>query len=909
MLNQQYPGANFIYTQLGGHTYVSPTGHLQQPPYDHPPSTSHQPEPVNVNSQQPVSISSHHPGNLPLNQIPTPAVISTASSGTASVHQINNGPIMESHMTPNRLPLNQQPHMIPNPYMQAPFNLMVSYPHLNPNLYPYAPPSGHIPTNPTMIPPLRVPSDMSLRQQFDPQNATTPIPPSATLGQPQPLAGTKPPIATVPPPQGLISTPVAPIASIKPRPKKALAIVDPRTKHVYTEDELKGSPSTPQSQSSRDSGALEISPKDPSNSDNNSSINDDMLTKSIADSTSSEKPSLSISEEPSSSSEVVMDTKIMESTELKQPLDTSQPAPLKQGPTIVQPINPPVLSSQPNLQKSVQSQVQPQSLPPAHTQSESQPQQPHTTPTETLLVSQTPNQTKPPTPPPKQSQLQSAPLPPPSSQPNVAAQSIIEQPQSTSVPNNEKLLANGESNLNSDEKVDATVKEITEGTAAITISVNDEKHTDELEETPVKKKTLPDLPYKAGQYSPLNPDGARKYSPEFLKAVAKKMKIEVDPLVNNPPRADFMPHFMNPTGNYGRDCSSSQPLMRRSSQQAINKPRKIITTHSLQQEVELKTAEKPWKPELETEKTKIVESGVLDTERLLKVFRGHLNKLTPQKYDSLIEKIHALDLNGSDRLNRVIDLVFDKAVDEPGFCELYARMCKVIAAKDNEFCFHLVKKCQDEFETSDLYDGLNVDKRQVEIEQETDINKKKLMSEELYEDMRLRRKKYLGTIKLIGEMYKLGLLLPKIIGFCMLHLKNDPTNENIECLCSLIATVGAKMASEPDSAITDALNTTVQTLAAFAHSKKVDENFVLESRIKFKILDTIDLSRRNWKPRMVENNPKKIEELREEAKEESLRQHHHQNHSSLGKNMSKSDDRDRNRRQAPQYSFQKNSKW
>lgn len=758
---------------------MPPPGHVTQ--YDHSPAASHQPpDAVNINSQQqPVSINSHHPGNMPLGQMPT--VISTASTGTTNVHQIHNGPMMDAaHMPHNRLPLNQ-PYMIPNPYM-APnqFNpIMVPYPLPNLGAYPGAhmqPPPP--PPNAAMIPPIRVPGDIAIRQHFDPQNPTTPLP-AAALSQP---LGAKPPV-TVPPPASMPPPVITPITPIKPREKKALAIVDPVTKHVFSEAELKGSPTTPQSQSSRDSSAPRISSQEPSISDKES-LDEEAITKSVSDSTTSDMPA----EEPTPVHQVsLQETKIEPEEEKLQEV---------------------------SIEKKV------------------------------VLV-----------------------------------------------------VENGE--IESKKIEDET--NLTAEMATLSVSPDD-KHSDESDPlgTPVKKPSLPNLPYAAGQFSPLNPNGSKKYSIEFLKAVAKEMKIELDTSSAQHHRIDFAPHYVNHGSGGAGIYPSSQPLTRRSSQQVINKPRKVInTTHSLQQEVELKTAEKPWKPELENEKPKIVEGAEMDTRRLLKVFRGHLNKLTPQKYDSLIVKMGALDLSGPERLGSVIDLVFDKAVDEPGFCELYAKVCKVIATKNSEFSHHLLKKCQAEFETPDLYSGLDVEDRKVEIEKETEATKKKMLYEELYEDMRLRRKKYLGTIKLIGEMYKFGLLSPKIIGLCMAHLIGEASNENIECLCSLIATVGSKMASEPEEAIKMSIKNTLGILHDFANSKKTNELFTLESRIKFKILDTIDLSRRNWRPRMVENNPKKIEEIREEAKEEQLRQQN-QNHSILTKNLLKQqpDDRDRGTRRA-----------
>lgn len=812
MINQQYPGSNFLYA----HTFAPPTGHIPQ--YDHSPAASHQSDSVNIDSQ-PVSINNQHPGNMPLNQMPAPTVISTAANGTTNVHHLNNGPIMDGHMS-NRLPLNQQTYMIPNHYIpQNPFNVMLSYPITNLNY-----PGGHISApSPAMIPPIRVPGEIGIRPQYDPQSQTAPIQNATALSQ---STVTKPPVA-MPPPSAL-ATPTTPMLPIKPREKKALAIVDPLTKHVFTVDELKGSPTTPQSQSSKDSGPPRISPKDILISEKESISKDDTTTRNASDSAS-----IDMVPAEDSKPERIEDSheeRLEPSTKDEPSKTATSPADQTTSATIINAS--PTSITTPTISTSITDSL------------------PVVTTTSATPVHSTPA-------------------------------SIVE----------ERIRGNGDLKSIAVDETDLCAE-------IVKVAISDDKSSEEIEiseDTPVKKRTLPNLPYLAGQYSPLNPNGSRKYTIEFMKAVAHEMKIDLGSSSAQDRIIDFAPHYVNQNtgGGYRSDYSSSQPLMRRSSQQVIAKPRRVITTHSLQQEVELKTAEKPWKPELEEEKTTIVETGEVDTKRLLKVFRGHLNKLTPQKYDTIIEKIDALDLDGAERLNSVIDLVFDKAVDEPGFCELYARMCKVIAAKDSQFCFHLVKKCQEEFETSDLYGGLNVEDRKIEIEKEPDSAKKKLIYDELYEEMRLRRKKYLGTIKLIGEMYKLGLLLPKIIGLCMTHLIAGASNENIECLCSLIATVGAKMATEREDAIKSSLKNTLTVLQELAYSKKSDELFNLESRIKFKIQDTIDLSRRNWKPRMVENNPKKIEEIREEAREEVLRQQHHNHSSQVNKNSMKPDERNR----------------
>lgn len=856
---------------MAHHAFVPPAGHVPQT-YDHSPAASHQTEPVNINSQQqtPASINNHHPANITL--APMPPVISTAATGTTNVHQLGDGgPMLDPHMQ-SRLSLNQQqafmyPHFVQN---TAPFNPIAMMPFQITNLTPYHP-RPMPPPSPSIMP-ARVPTDLGVRQPFDPPNPTAPLSAKGPLGQPMPTTGPSAPAtaggAAVPPPPVPAAVPKPPVAvtqqtnmiatstpitPLRPRERKALAIVNPVTKHVYTEDELKNSPSTGASPTPA------------------TTTNSTTTTPTITTTTTAETPPTTV------------------------PLTTTTTTTLSQSQSSKDLSNAPRISPnepQNSNQKEPESDLKVTNSKTAeHLTSSEIEKKDELRPVHDELDSRKPEQEPVVVVEPVPAIVKEKPLENGGDEFKVGEEKdLINDMSSLSISVNDNsseapTRSRDSSKAVSKESSRAPSKEPTQNSKEEPLKESTE---DNYPKTPVRK-TNPNLPYEAGQFSPLNPNGRRKYSIAFLRAVEKEMTI--DPESPNPPVDHFVPHFVRNHGNY----IPSQPLTRRSSQQAINKPRKIITTHSLQQEVELKTAEKPWRPELEAEKSKISEDSEMDTKRLLKVFRGHLNKLTPQKYDSLIEKIIALDLSGPERLSSVIDLVFDKAVDEPGFCELYARMCKMIANKNSQFCFHLVKKCQDEFETSDLYDGLNVDERKQDIDQEADVNKKKLMTEELYEDMRIRRRKYLGTIKLIGEMYKLGLLLPKIIGFCMSHLINEASNENLECLCSLITTVGAKMASEPEQDIKKFLKNILSALYEVVQSKKTSELFTLESRIKFKILDTIDLSKRNWRPRMVENNPKKIEELREEAREEQIRQYHH-NHSSQSKSLLKPDDRERPRR-------------
>lgn len=56
-----------------------------------------------------------------------------------------------------------------------------------------------------------------------------------------------------------------------------------------------------------------------------------------------------------------------------------------------------------------------------------------------------------------------------------------------------------------------------------------------------------------------------------------------------------------------------------------------------------------------------------------------MNKLTPEKFDTLVKQVRTFPIDNIARLQGVMDLVFEKAVDEPNFAVGYALMCRELA--------------------------------------------------------------------------------------------------------------------------------------------------------------------------------------------------------------------------------------
>lgn len=73
-------------------------------------------------------------------------------------------------------------------------------------------------------------------------------------------------------------------------------------------------------------------------------------------------------------------------------------------------------------------------------------------------------------------------------------------------------------------------------------------------------------------------------------------------------------------------------------------------------------------------------------QELFRKVRSILNKLTPQKFNQLMKQVTDLTIDTEERLKGVIDLVFEKAIDEPSFSVAYGNMCRCLATVSRSPC-------------------------------------------------------------------------------------------------------------------------------------------------------------------------------------------------------------------------------
>ncbi len=276
-----------------------------------------------------------------------------------------------------------------------------------------------------------------------------------------------------------------------------------------------------------------------------------------------------------------------------------------------------------------------------------------------------------------------------------------------------------------------------------------------------------------------------------------------------------------------------------------------------------KPAANAWRPGRPKARHDPVEA---ETEALLKSVRAILNKLTPQNYHTLLEQFKALKIDSRNRLSRVIGLIFDKAVKEPSFVVQYAGFCselvhiKVVETNeagetaDVKFKNLLIEKCQETFFREMYSDIENYEERQREIEQCTDEKKKKELEDIMDDDKKLSFRRSIGNIKLIAELFKLNMLNVRIMFSCMQRLISQQHEEYVEALCVLITNIGGNLSSAIEKNKLGEQEAFDEIFAKLTAIQRQEEGALkVCSRIRFTILELLDLRKNNWIGRRKKN--------------------------------------------------------
>ncbi|KAG1653698.1 Eukaryotic translation initiation factor 4 gamma 3 [Nymphon striatum] len=406
--------------------------------------------------------------------------------------------------------------------------------------------------------------------------------------------------------------------------------------------------------------------------------------------------------------------------------------------------------------------------------------------------------------------------------------------------------------------------------------------------------------YKPDQWSPLNMEGKKKYDRNFLIQLQYDQLSQVKPMglpnldvIKDKPTAsspmssfDFTPGFVQSTGK-GKSQIMGQ---KKSSQSGKSSSMRRI---NLNLDVKLHQSENAWKPSV----LRKTEGSVEENETMVIVGKAReiLNKLTPSNFKSLSDDFTKLKINSKEKMEKVIDLLFQKALAEPKFVKEYADLCKNLSTlrlkvsadgQDLKFQSMILSRCQGIFEKSPLV-ALKKESRQKDISQEKDVcltfsfnspsfqfipieaQKKASLEEGLTNDEFKAKQQMVGNIRLIAQLYKLNLLTANIIYDCYNKLLHGPHDEmTVELLTILIREVGKHM--EQEASEKRSLRFNRQKLTDFYDEVEDMLNTDTNNRNKFMIRDIVELRQNNWVPRKADDGPTTIDNVHRQAAEEEF---------------------------------------
>ncbi|KAM0455107.1 hypothetical protein ACHAPV_007998 [Trichoderma viride] len=281
-----------------------------------------------------------------------------------------------------------------------------------------------------------------------------------------------------------------------------------------------------------------------------------------------------------------------------------------------------------------------------------------------------------------------------------------------------------------------------------------------------------------------------------------------------------------------------------------------------------------------------LQSQHMEPEMVQRKVKAALNKMTPENFERIADQILIIASQSKDEsdgrtLRQVIQLTFEKATDEAHWASMYAKFCKrmletmspeirdenikdkngQVVSGGNLFRKYLLNRCQEEFErgwTTNLPDAPEGAEDAENKSADAKPTEAALLSDEYYAAAAAKRRG-LGLVQFIGELFKLGMLTERIMHECVRKLvdyQGVPDEAEIESLCKLLRTIGANLDETKGRPLVDAYFQRIQGMVDLPE---------LPSRIKFMLMDIIDLRRVRWVSKEGNKGPKTLDEVRADA--------------------------------------------
>ncbi|KAK0226378.1 armadillo-type protein [Armillaria fumosa] len=258
--------------------------------------------------------------------------------------------------------------------------------------------------------------------------------------------------------------------------------------------------------------------------------------------------------------------------------------------------------------------------------------------------------------------------------------------------------------------------------------------------------------------------------------------------------------------------------------------------------------------------------------------RALLNKLTIEKFDSLSDQIITW-ANKSEKENdgrtliQVIRLVFENAIDQALWSEMYARLCRKIVEEIKDdgtknaegepvvggqlVRKYLLNRCQENLERGwATKEAIAASMTSKVVEDEAAAEKKGDGEEEivLYYAAQKAKRHSLGLVKFMGELFKQRMLTERIMHECVKNLFMNHEEEDIESLCVLLTTAGQLMDTTKARAHMDVY---------FSRMKELTKSPKVSSRMQVMLQDILELREQKWVSRNAPAVPTTIAQIHE----------------------------------------------
>lgn len=270
--------------------------------------------------------------------------------------------------------------------------------------------------------------------------------------------------------------------------------------------------------------------------------------------------------------------------------------------------------------------------------------------------------------------------------------------------------------------------------------------------------------------------------------------------------------------------------------------------------------------------------------------KGLLNKLTVDNFPVVADQVATIFANITDwdLLKELLDLLLDKAFNEPDFSQLYADLCLIISysnslfsvpannssskktSQQTAFSSVIIQKWGDafnqlseKFERAAKFERSTQLEGSMQLEQPPDDKNIPANFDDEYDLSKLKRRMK-GICVSFGEF-----LIRKIIpirGFnvasCVLLGEKQPQDHFVEGLCQILTTAGAYLDTDPVGKLL------IENV--FGRLQELQLNKFLSKRISCLVQDLFDARKVQWHRRVHKEQAKTLTQIKEDAENADL---------------------------------------